>query len=254
MSTTTGLKRHTIGKGGAQATVVGLLVSCLGPFLGFCLWLCLATAIVAQQAPTNFMFLVGTGFVCVGAEGVEGCPAIAKAASGDGYELSGAGNFDVTKKSVVASGAFAHKSNGHLLETGVWTATEIVSFTSYGPAPDAMRELKVPLRPSPMIPTQRMPAKLTGVVPTGGMVVLKVRLVPVVGLQKNATVELNCAMGNVPQERSTGGIRIAVEGKTAAYDESSGGGVIFLANQFGATASDRTATPTLQNTDQNPDN
>jgi hypothetical protein len=237
-------KFHVIRHGGAQVIFAGLFL------------LCVAATIIAQQAPTNFMFLVGTGFVCVGAEGAEGCPAVAKAARGDGYEFSGAGSFDVEKKSVLASGAFAYKSNRSLLETGVWTATEIVSFTSYGPAPDALRELKVPLRLSPMTPMQRLPAKLTGVVPTGGTMVLKVRLVPVVGLRRNATVELNCAMGNVPPERSIGGVRIAIEGKNAAYDESSGGGVIFLANPAGQGAADRRAistTPSQQDSEQAPE-
>jgi len=36
--------------------------------------------------------------------------------------------------------------------------------------------------------------------PAGGLAVLRIRLLPVLGLAKNATLQVNCALGKVPPE------------------------------------------------------
>ena len=46
-------------------------------------------------------------------------------------------------------------------------------------------------------------------VPTGGLAVLRIRLLPLQGPSRNAVLEVNCALGDVPRERSLEGIRDA---------------------------------------------
>jgi hypothetical protein len=46
-----------------------------------------------------------------------------------------------------------------------------------------------------------------------------------------AVLQLNCALGNVPRERSVGGIRLKVERNDTEYSEELGGRVMFLSIQ-----------------------
>ena len=96
---------------------------------------------MAQSGAANYAFLVGAGFLCDSGDS-SACPAVVKSADGDSYEMSGAGTLTTQSKSVTAAGTFTHKStDGVVLETGVWIASELVSFDSYGIAPGAlMRE------------------------------------------------------------------------------------------------------------------
>ena len=96
---------------------------------------------IAQTSHSDYLLLVGSGFLCESGDS-SACPAVVKSANGDSYEMSGAGTFTSQSKSVTAAGTFTHKSaDGVVLETGVWTASELVSFDSYGIAPGAlMRE------------------------------------------------------------------------------------------------------------------
>jgi hypothetical protein len=61
----------------------------------------------AQTGSTNYTFIVSSGFLC---DDSGSCPAVAKSANGDSYEISGAGTFDAQNKSVKAAGIFNHKS------------------------------------------------------------------------------------------------------------------------------------------------
>jgi hypothetical protein len=81
---------------------------------------------------------VGCGFLCDSGDS-SACPAVVKSAEGASYELSGAGTLAPQSKSVTAAGTFTHKStDGVVLETGVWVASELVSFDFYGIAPAAL--------------------------------------------------------------------------------------------------------------------
>ena len=85
-----------------------------------------------SSSSANYTFLVGAGFLCDSGDSST-CPAVVKSANGDSYEMSGAGTFTSQSKSVTAAGTFTHKSiDGMALETGVWIASELVSFDSYG--------------------------------------------------------------------------------------------------------------------------
>src|SRR5262245_58891431 len=101
--------------------------------------------IVTQASPAsgegssaNYNFLVASGFLCDPNNSTT-CPAVARAANGDTIELSGVGMLSLGNKSVTAAGAFTQKSStGAVIATGIWIATELLSFKSYRIAPGAL--------------------------------------------------------------------------------------------------------------------
>jgi hypothetical protein len=121
---------------------------------------------MAQSGPANYTFLLGAGFPCDSAESAP-CPAVVKSAQGDSYEMSGAGTFATQSKSVTAAGTYTRKSSsGNVLETGVWVASELVSFDSYGIAPGALMRGGGAFGPPTLGPMRsRM---FSGSVPAGG--------------------------------------------------------------------------------------
>src|SRR5271157_167698 len=193
--------------------------------------LCLAIVLfafpaAAQSNNSNYVFLLASGFLCEPGD-TSTCPATAKAKAGDSYEMSGAGMFDSQNKSVKAAGTYTHKSpNGNALETGVWIASELVSFDSYGAAPGALRQKGVALGPQPFGP-RRLPMS-SGPMPTGGLAVFRIRFLPVQGSPTNAVLQVNCALGDVPRERSVEGIRLTLERNGTEFSEEVGGRVMFL--------------------------
>ena len=192
-----------------------------------------ATPAMTQNISGDYIFLIASGFLCDSGDS-SACPAVAKAADGTSYELSGIGTFNTQSKLITATGTFTHKSpNGNSLETGIWIASELVSFESYGVAPDAlMREGWVfgPARFGP----RRMPM-LPGSMPAGGLAVLRIRLLPRWGASRNAVLQVNCALGKVPEERQTEGIRLAFEGGGGEFDEEISGRTMFVLTRQGAS-------------------
>jgi hypothetical protein len=79
--------------------------------------------------------------------------------------------------------------------------------------------------------------------------VLRIRLLPVLGLAKNATLEVNCAIGKVPPEHQVEGIRLAFEGGGAEFDEEVSGRTLFLLTRTGAGAATKAPAPEV---DANP--
>jgi len=201
--------------------------------------LCLAIVLfafpaVAQSNNSNYIFLLASGFLCDSGD-TSTCPATAKGNQGDSYEMSGAGTFEAQNKSVKAAGTFTHKSpSGNVLEAGVWIANELVSFESYGVAPDALMRQGAAFGPGPFGP-KRLPM-LPGPVPTGGLAVLRIRLLPMRGPSSTAMLQVNCALGDVPRERSVEGIRLTVERNGSEFSEEVGGRVMFLAMRPEASA------------------
>jgi hypothetical protein len=194
------------------------------------LFLCAGSA-RSQLSSANYTFVVASGFLCDPSDSGS-CPAVAKSASGDSYEISGAGTFDAQTRSVKAAGTFTHKSpNGNVLETGVWLANELLSFDSYGIAPGALRQKGAALGPQ-TFGAKRLPMS-PGPLPTGGLAVLRISLVPVSvsGASKTAVLQINCALGNAPRDRSVEGIRLAFERNPTEFSEEAGGRVMFLSTQ-----------------------
>ena len=195
----------------------------------------------AQSSSANYTFLVAAGFLCDSGDSTT-CPAVVKSANGDSYELSGAGMLSTQSKSVTAAGTFTHRSSsGMVHETGVWIASELVSFDSYGIAPGALTrgggESGAP-QFGPM--RSRMFSRSMA---AGGRAVFRIRLLPVWGLSKNATLQVNCAIGKVPREHQVEGIRLAFEGGGVEFDEEVSGRTLFVLTRPGASAASKAPAP-----------
>jgi hypothetical protein len=224
----------------ANLVITWVVVLSLAIFVG-------AGPAMAQSRPANYTFLVAAGFLCDSGDSAT-CPAVVKSANGDSYEMSGAGTLTTQSKSVTAAGTFTHKStDGMVLETGVWIASELVSFDSYGIAPGALMRGGRAFGPPQFGPIRsRM---FPGSMPAGGLAVFRIRLLPVRGLAKNATLEVNCAIGKVPPERQVEGIRLAFEGGGVEFDEEVSGRTLFLLTRPGASAAAKAPAPEV---DTNP--
>ena len=106
------------------------------------------------------------------------------------------GDFRPAQQVGKAAGTFNHKStNGDLLETGVWTAGALISFDSYGIAP--ARSCRGPAFGGPQIGHKRLPMR-SRPLPTGGLAIFRILLMPVSGTTKTAVLQVNCALGDVP--------------------------------------------------------
>ena len=188
----------------------------------------------AQTSSANAVLVVASGFLCDAGDSGS-CPAIAKSANGDTYEISGAGTFDPHNKSVNAAGTFSHKStNGDVLETGVWVGSDLISFDSYGIAPAAlMQKGAAPGRPQ--VGPKRLPIG-SGLLPTGGLAKFHILLMPILGPTRKASLEVNCALGDVPRDRSVEGIRLQIDRNSTDYSEEAGGRVMFLATRSPVSA------------------
>ncbi len=157
----------------------------------------------ADSGSASFNYLVASGFLC----GLDpsACPAIAVASNGDTIEITGAGTLSIHTKTVMGSGAFTHKSSdGTVLGTGVWTATELESFRSYGTAPDFPPNFE------------------------GGLAVVRVHLVPDSGAPANAILQVNCAIGKAPKGHSGDFVRLAVEGGGPNFNKGVSGFTLFI--------------------------
>jgi hypothetical protein len=201
---------------------------------------------MAQTNSATYTFLVGAGFLCDSADSSP-CPAVVKSLNDDSYEMSGAGTLTTPNKSVTAAGTFTHKSNdGVVLETGVWTASELVGFDLYGIVPGALMREGRALGPpqfghAPFGSGGR--GMFSGSMPAGGLAVLRIRLLPVLGFARNATLQVNCALGKVPSEHPVEGIRLSFEKGGAEFDEEISGRAMFLLTRGAASAATKAPTP-----------
>jgi hypothetical protein len=181
--------------------------------------------IIAQSSSPEYTFLVASGFLCDSGN----CPAAAKSVNRDIYEITGAGTFNPQSKSVSAAGTFTHKiPNGTVVETGVWTSNQLISFDSYGAAPNALRQRGIAagvpggFHPNPL-------SMSVNPVPVGGLAVFRIRLLPASGMPMTAVLQVNCALADAPRDRSADGIRLKLEGNPTEFSEELGGSVMFLA-------------------------
>lgn len=216
-----GLRKRIMGKRGSVLTLLIMLV--------------LATAIRANSSSpdtssVNYHFLVGTGYLCDPNDS-SACPAVAQAANGDSIEVSGAGTFNPSSKTVAIMGAFTRKTaRGEIEETGIWKATELVKFNSYGIAPGALVRDKRRFKSMGMFPM----GFLKGPMPGGGLALLRIQLLPDVGIPKEAFLQVNCAIGRVPENQQVDGIRVAVEGEDLKFDQKVSGRTLFILRKPGA--------------------
>jgi hypothetical protein len=193
-----------------------------------------ASPVLADNDSANYNFLVGSGFLCDPNNSTT-CPAVAMAANGNTIELSGAGTLTLASKSITAGGAFTHKSStGEILETGVWTATELLSFKSYGVAPGALmgqiQKFKA-FRPLPI-----GLGIMAGPMPAGGLALIRIRMLPDVGRPKEAILQVNSAKGKVPEKHQGDGVRLAIQEGGPKFDEKVSGRILFILTKPGSDA------------------
>jgi len=183
-----------------------------------------AAPLSAQNPAPEYTFVVASGFLCDSGN----CPAVARSERRDTYEFTGAGTFNPQTKAASAAGTFTHKiPNGTVVETGVWTSNQLISFDSYGAAPSALRQRGIAagvpgFRPS-LSPMSFSP------VPLGGLAVFRIRMLPASGTPMSAVLQLNCALADAPRDRSADGIRLKLEKSPLEFSEELGGSVMFLA-------------------------
>ena len=119
------------------------------------------------------------------------CPDAAMASNGDVVSVDGKGTFTVSDnkaREIRGSGTFMHKnSEGNVLGTGTWRATELVSFVSYG-----------------------TDGGTTPVNFEGGLAVIEVHLALGGGEGFDATLNVSCVIGNSPTGADEG-ITLAIE-------------------------------------------
>lgn len=124
----------------------------------------------------SYQYLAGVQFI-------EG-PDVAVAATGDRVEVTGQGTFTLHPSSASGSGSFTSAApDGTVRGSGTWTATQLLSFNSYGSSPG-------------------LPATFEG-----GLALIEVHLST--GL--DAVLELDCLVGSPPPAAHEG-IRLAVAG------------------------------------------
>ncbi len=85
-------------------------------------------ASAAPQSAT-YQYLIGSGAVC----DFVPCPEKSSAPNGDVLSLAGEGTFTTHPNSATGGGSFVHAdADGNVLATGTWSATDLVSFVSFG--------------------------------------------------------------------------------------------------------------------------
>ena len=178
----------------------------------------------AQQRAPEYSFVVASGFLCDSGN----CPAVARSERRDTYEFTGAGTFNAQTKVVSAAGTFTHKiPNGTVVEAGVWTSNQLVSFDVYGAAPNALRQRGIAAGVPGFRPN--LSPMSVGPVPVGGLAVFHIRMLPVSGTPIAAVLQVNCALADAPRDRSADGIRLKLEGSPAEFSEEVGGSVMIMA-------------------------
>ncbi|HXX22894.1 MAG TPA: hypothetical protein VEO19_07075, partial [Terriglobia bacterium] len=118
-------------------------------------------------------------------------------------------------------------------------ANELVGFESYGIAPGARMQAGLTFGP-PQFGPRRMPT-FSGSMPAGGLAVFHIRLLPMWGASRTATLQVNCALGKVPDEHPTKEIRLAFEGGSGEFDEEVSGRTMFILTAQAAGPAPRSA-------------
>lgn len=191
-------------------------------------------SVLAEDTSTNYNLLVASGFVCDPNDSST-CPAVAQATNGDSIEISGAGTLNPSSKAVAVMGAFTRKTaKGEIVETGIWKATELVKFNSYGVAPGALLRGNQKFKSFGSFPKGLN--ILTRPLPAGGLALLRIQLLPDVGKPKEAFLQVNCAIGKVPENKQGDGIRLAVQGEDLKFDQKVSGRTLFILTKPQASA------------------
>ena len=160
----------------------------------------------ADSETSEYQWIAGVtipGFPVCDSTSVPPCPDVARASNGDTIEIAGEGTLSVHPKSVTGSGTFTHHFAGGGSVSGTWTATQLLSFKSYGSSPETV-----------------------GLPPTweAGKAIIRVHLVAD-GMEADAILTVGCIL---PEVMMPGGV---FEGSTLNVQ----GGLNFNKADFGAT-------------------
>ena len=154
----------------------------------------------ADSGSATYVYLIGTDFLC----GLEpsACPDVASAPNGDTLEMTGQGTLSIHPKAVTGAGNFTHKdAAGNVLASGTWTATELLSFHSYGSGA-----------------AQGLPPELEG-----GKALIRVHLSPAAGgAGFDAILRVTCELGDKIPAGAAEGVRLNVQGGLNFNKEVSG--------------------------------
>lgn len=152
---------------------------------------------LADSGSADFNYLAGSGPLC----GLDpsACPDVARTVSGETIDIMGAGTLSIHTKSVNGGGTFIHKNSaGQVVASGVWTATQLESFNSYGTSPG-------------------FPPNFVG-----GLALIRVHLISNSGESATAILQLNCSIGKAPKGHSEDFVRLAVDNGPNFNDGVSG--------------------------------
>ena len=192
-----------------------------------------------DNSSASYNLLVASGYLC-DATNSGSCPAVAQAANGDSIELSGVGTLNLSSKTVNAMGAFTYKSsNGEIVETGIWKATELMKFDSYGVAPGALMRDKRLSKSLGLFPM----GFFNGPLPTGGLALLRIQLLPDAGKPKDAILQVNCAIGKVPENQKRDGIKLAVISDELKFDQKVSGRTMFMLTKPWVSVTSKSSMP-----------
>ncbi len=181
---------------------------------------------ILGEVPADYTFLVGTGSLC-SSDGSAGRPAAARTDTGEVMEISGAGVFSMPNRSITAAGTYSHKNSvGELVEKGVWTAVELQNFKSYGVITAGLREGQNRIQLSRMMTLG--PRLRNGPMHAGGLALIRIRLWTESGRPKEAILQVNCALGKVPENQQGDGVRVAIEESGLKFGEKVSGRAALL--------------------------
>jgi hypothetical protein len=152
---------------------------------------------LAQSGAASFQYLIGTGPVCNLGPGA--CPDVSRAPNGDTIAIAGQGTLSIHAKTVTGGGTFTHKApDGTVRASGTWTATQLLSFNSYGTAPDVPPAFE------------------------GGFAVIRIHL----SAGHDGILQVNCTIGSPPPNKFEG-VRLAVE-SALNFNEVVSGATLFI--------------------------
>jgi hypothetical protein len=87
---------------------------------------------------------------------------------------------------------------------------------------------------------------LSGSTPAGGLAVLRIRFLPMWGPSTNAGLQVNSALGKVPDEHPIDGIRLTFEGASGEYDQEPNGRTMFVLTGPGFSAAQKPPAPAAE--------
>jgi hypothetical protein len=125
----------------------------------------------------------------------------------------------------------AQAANGEIVETGIWKAKELLKFNFYGIAPGALLRGKQKFNSFGLFPMGLN--ILAGSMPAGGLALLGIQLLPDVGNPKDAILQVNRALGKVPENQKEDGVRLAINGGGLKFDQKVSGRTMFILRKPG---------------------